>query len=322
LVLLSGGGSALLPMPCAGISLEDKLQVVQLLMSAGARIDELNAVRKQLSAVKGGKLARASGAGWTVGLIISDVVGDRLDVIASGPTVPDSSTPQQALQILKKYARQPTDVPESVWKVLNERAQAASDSDAVSRHFPLNVENHIIGNNKTAVQVAAEEAERRGYKTFILGYDEQGVASEVGRTLARLAKQVRDQGSPVIPPACLLSGGEPVVHLTPTDQPRKGGRNQELVLAALDELWEDGMDRIVILSGGTDGEDGPTDAAGAIASRKIIEAAKQQGLNPKPFLQINDSYTFFEQVGGLWKTGPTHTNVMDLRVVLVAPSSA
>ncbi len=317
-VLLSGGGSALLPAPAPGISLEDKLRVTRLLMSSGASIDELNVVRKQLSSIKGGKLARASRAGLTVSLVISDVVGDRLDVIASGPTFPDRSTPRQALDVLRRYARQPDDVPASVWAYLE---RAAERQEEQTPHFPQNVRNFIIGSNRTALEACRREAERRGYFVLDLGSDQQGVAQDVGRELARLAVQVREQGRPVRPPACLLSGGEPVVRLARTDRPRKGGRNQELVLAAVDELWDDGMDQVVVLSGGTDGEDGPTDAAGAVADQRLIQAAKQRGLTPKPFLEINNSYPFFAQLGGLLKTGPTHTNVMDVRVALVAPGA-
>ena len=314
LVLLSGGGSALLPAPAPGITLDDKLKVTRLLMESGATIQELNCVRKQLSAIKGGKLARACRAGRTIVLIISDVVGDPLDVIASGPTVPDPSTPQQALDVLRRYARRREDVPESVWNNLADRARHTIVSE---EPFPDSVHNLVIGNNRTAIDACAAEAQRRGYLIHSLGSDREGEAKTEGRELAELCRRVRDRHRPLPPPACLLSGGEPVVHLAKTDRPRKGGRNQELVLAAVAALWDDGMDRIAVLSGGTDGEDGPTDAAGAVADKDLIVRARGLGLRPEPFLVINDSYPFFERSGGLLKTGPTHTNVMDVRVALV-----
>ena len=150
-----------------------------------------------------------------------------------------------------------------------------------------------------------------------LGSQNEGEASVLGRELAALCVRIRDESQPAAPPVCVLSGGEPIVHLAKTDQPRKGGRNQEVVLAALKRLWDDGLDRIVVLSGGTDGEDGPTDAAGALADADVLESAVDHHLRPDPFLAVNNAYRFFEQTGGLLKTGPTHTNVMDVGVVLI-----
>ena len=312
IVLLSGGGSALLPAPVPRISLADKQAVTRSLMHGGATITELNCVRKQLSEIKGGRLARASKAGVTIALIISDVIGDPLDVIASGPTVDDSSTPAEALAVLQRLLK-PGDVPEPVVAFL----QNASRSPQVRVPFPETVHNHVIGNNAVALEAAAEEAQRLGYTVHSLGSNNAGEARTVGVELAELAVSIRDRGYLVFPPACILSGGEPVVRLAATDRPRKGGRNQELVLAAVQRLWGDGMRGIAVLSGGTDGEDGPTDAAGAVADAELIQHAKAKKLDPDEFLAINNSYPFFEQTGGLLKTGPTHTNVMDLRVVLV-----
>lgn len=314
-VLLSGGGSALLPAPVPEITLDDKQAVTRFLMHAGADIGELNCVRKQLSQVKGGGLGRASNAGRTLVLIISDVVGDPLDVIASGPTVSDSSTPAEALAVLEKHDPSRRDVPQAVWKFLSQRSR----SEPTPQPVPEAVRNHIIGNNALALQAAAERAATLGYRVHSLGSENVGQAPTVGRELADLARNVRDAGQPVVPPACILSGGEPVVNLVETDRPRKGGRNQELVLAGLERLWDDGLRRIVLLSGGTDGEDGPTDAAGARADAAVLREAKSLGLVPAEFLAINNSYPFFERAGGLLKTGPTHTNVMDVRVVLVGP---
>jgi len=313
LVLLSGGGSALLPAPVDEVGLPNKQWVTRFLMGAGASIQELNCVRKQLSRLKGGGLARACRAGLTMALIISDVIGDPLETIASGPTVPDSQTPQDALQILWKYAQSEEDVPDAVWEFLQQKARR----DVVSQPFPETVHNHVIGNNAVALAAAGDKASRLGFHVASLGSENAGEARVLGEALAERALTVRDEGQPLGAPACLLSGGEPVVHLAHTDQPRKGGRNQEVVLAGLQRLWNDGMPGIVLLSGGTDGEDGPTDAAGAVADAVLLKTAESLNLRPEAFLAINNSYPFFEQTGGLLKTGPTHTNVMDLQVILV-----
>lgn len=312
-VLLSGGGSALLPAPVDAISLADKQAVTRLLMLRGASIDELNCVRTQLSRIKGGGLARACRAGTLLALIISDVIGDPLDVIASGPTVPTDSNPQRALQILNEYAPSRADIPGSVSRYLQERVERGA---APASTPTIRCENHIIGSNTIALQAAAHAARERGYRVESLGSDNRGVAREVGVQLARRAEMLRDASNE---PVCLLSGGEPIVELAETDQPRRGGRNQELVLAALEYFWDRDMSRITVLSGGTDGEDGPTDAAGAVADLPLLNRVRGAGLHPGPYLAINDSYTYFAQCGGLIRTGPTHTNVMDIRVVLVDP---
>ena len=315
LVLISGGGSALLPAPISGITLEDKLAVTRLLMLSGATINQLNCVRKRLSAVKGGDLARAaSGAGAVQGLLISDVIGDPLDVIASGPAVADSGTDTMALDVLKRFASRIDDVPEVVWRCLEARA---ADDDNQNEMIPETVTNHVIGNNQMAVAAASARAESLGYNVHSLGSRNRGVARAEGVRILELCHEIQSGEGPVDVPACVISGGEPVVKLSETDQSRRGGRNQELVLAALAEAWGSGLDRLVILSGGTDGEDGPTDAAGAIADQELWRTVRTRQLHPEPFLAINDSYTYFESTGGLLLTGPTHTNVMDLRVALV-----
>ena len=313
-VLLSGGGSALLPAPVPETTLDDKQQVTRFLMHAGATINELNCVRKQLSLVKGGGLARAAKAGLVVTLIISDVIGDPLDVIASGPTVADSSTASAALEILQRYTRNETDVPAGVTEYLARKAARPLNVEPI----PSSVHNHVIGNNATAMIAAARQARELGYAVHSLGSDNAGEARVVGRELAEWCLSVRDEGRPLAAPACLLSGGEPIVHLVPSDRPQLGGRNQELAVSALERLWwEDGLSRIVLLSGGTDGEDGPTDAAGGIADADVLAAARSLGLVPAEFLAVNNCYPFLKQTGGLFKTGATHTNVMDLRVALV-----
>jgi hydroxypyruvate reductase len=318
LVLLSGGGSALLPAPVPEITLADKQAVTRFLMSAGATIGELNSVRKRLSRIKGGGLACAMRAGRMMTLIISDVVGDPLDVIASGPTVADPTTAADALKVLEKYCAAPPRVPRAVFEYL----VGVSERPQPPALLPAGIQNVVIGNNALAVAAAAERARSLGYAVRSLGSENQGEANQVGRELAELCCTIRAGGVAASGPVCILSGGEPVVHLAPSAQPRKGGRNQQLVLAALTALWNEDLEGIAILSGGTDGEDGPTDAAGAFLDAEIRRQAGEQGLRPDPFLAINDAYAFFAQCGGLLQTGPTHTNVMDLRVALVDASGS
>ena len=315
LVLISGGGSALLPAPIAGITLEEKLAVTQFLMRSGATIQELNTVRKRLSRIKGGGLFRAAPAGRMIALIISDVPGDPLDIIASGPTVCDSATPEDAIRVLERFTKRgatPAEIPASIWRVLDHQVQAT----AARRRPTIVCRNQIIGNNQTALDAAATQARTLGYEVRSLGTNRQGIAAEVGRELAELclAAQKETTGTGI----CFLAGGEPIVKLAKTDQPRRGGRNQEVALAAGLRWQSEEISRLIVLSGGTDGEDGPTDAAGAFYDIQIQQQASERQLPPESFLAINDSYTFFAQVDGLLKTGPTHTNVMDLQVALVA----
>lgn len=319
IVLISGGGSALLPAPVDGVSLADKQAITRSLSRAGATINELNCVRKQLSRVKGGRLADACTAGRLITLIISDVIGDPLDVIASGPTVPDTSNAADALEILGRYADR-LHVPDPITRHLQQSVSTggslSSEADgpaSAALRGPRST-NLIIGNIDVALVAAAVESTRRGYQMISFGGSDTGIAREIGDYLAGVCLACR--GSTKYP-VCILSGGEPTVQVVPTDQPRKGGRNQELILAATQRLWDENMDGIVLLSGGTDGEDGPTDAAGAIVDADVIARAKSLSLDPAEFLAINNSYPFFEQTGGLLRTGPTHTNVMDLRVGVI-----
>jgi glycerate 2-kinase len=317
LCLLSGGASALLPLPVEGITLEDKQQVTRHLSAAGADIDHLNTVRKQLSRVKGGGLARACRAGAMISLIISDVPGDRLDVIASGPTVEDSSTPQAALKVLADFHAREAGISPRIIQYLERKSFApgtAGDSRNAKQQSAARILNFIVGNNATAVDGAGVMAERLGYSHAMASSPwPEGIAEDVGRHLAEIAVRMRSEPGP----NCLISGGEPVVRLVEASRRGLGGRNQQLVLAALDFLEKDGAAHIVILSGGTDGEDGPTDAAGAIVNEEILAAARLQRMNPREFLTRNDAYHFFSSLGALIKTGPTQTNVCDLRVVLV-----
>ncbi|MEX0718468.1 MAG: DUF4147 domain-containing protein [Planctomycetaceae bacterium] len=329
-VLLSGGGSALLPAPVPEITLADKQRVTRLLMRGGATIDELNCVRKHLSRIKGGGLARAISAGTTIVLVISDVIGDPLETIASGPTVPDTTTAREALDILRRFV--PDDgasngdetVPPAVIRHLEREAaaeaRAATRTLGASGSLPprSEVHHHIIGNNATALDAAADEARRRGYTVHSLGSHNAGEARRVGEELADLCVSIRATHAPLAPPACVLSGGEPVVHLAATDRPRKGGRNQEVAVAALHALEGDGLRDIAILSGGTDGEDGPTNAAGGVVDAETLRLAREKRLDAAAFLAINDTYPFLDATHGLIRTGPTHTNVMDLRVALVS----
>lgn len=323
LCLISGGGSALLPAPVEGISLADKLAVTRFLSGAGANIQELNTVRKQLSRIKGGGLARACQAGWLVTLIISDVIGDPLDVIGSGPTIEDSATPADALAVLEKYrGRKSGQVPETIFTVLEQKAASPTRSAHSPLHIP-HAELHtlVIGNNAVAVDAAGQEAVRLGYSPAMSSaHTLEGAAEEIGQHLARMALSMRDSRSG---PDCLISGGEPVVQLVPAAKRGLGGRNQQLVLAALEEVRNaarSGLERIVILSGGTDGEDGPTDAAGALIDEPSAAQASDLGLDAGEFLRRNDAYHFFEPLEALIKTGPTHTNVCDVRVVVIERS--
>ncbi len=311
LVLLSGGGSALMPAPAEEITLDDKLAVTRHLSAAGANIEELNTVRKQLSRIKGGGLLEACRAGRLVSLIISDVLGDPLDVIASGPTVPDSSTPQEAIEVLLRFDAQSAGISPTVFQHLERRAAGRSATPVAPTSRARNL---IIGNNATAVDAAGLEAERLGYSHAMISADKcEGQAEQVGRHLAEMAVKMRNSAGP----DCLISGGEPVVTLVDSAKRGRGGRNQQLVLAALDQLAHGSADGVALLSGGTDGEDGPTDAAGAILTAPVLAAANQLGLDPADFLARNDAYSFFERADALVKTGPTHTNVCDVRVVTV-----
>lgn len=314
LVLISGGGSALLPAPLPPVTLDDKQLVTRLLMSSGASIQELNCVRKQISQVKGGRLAEAASCSNMIVLIISDVVGDPLEVIASGPTIADNSTPAQAAEILRHLVKNPQQVPESIWSVLT-----ADPKDSLEQVSPSKtaVMNHIIGSNATALEAARQTALECGYEIYSLGSENEGTATGTGVELAELCLKIRDGGGPVSKPACILSGGEPVVDLSTTPNPGKGGRNQEVILAAMQRLWNEDITGISILSGGTDGEDGPTDAAGGILDSIILQRAQELKIQPELFLQDHNSYPCLAQIGGLLKTGATQTNVMDLRVALV-----
>jgi hydroxypyruvate reductase len=312
LCLMSGGGSALLVAPADGITLEDKQEVTRLLLACGADIHEINSIRKHLSRAKGGGLARFAYPATVVSLILSDVIGDDLNVIASGPAVPDTSTFDDTRQILDKYDIW-NQVPQSVRSRIErglkgEIEDTPKAGDAVFKRCY----SKLVGTNIQALKAAESEADKLGYGTLILSSTVEGEAREVAKVLTAIAKEVRDSGNPVAAPACILCGGETTVTIRGDG---KGGRNQELALAAA--LAIDGLGNIVVLAGGTDGNDGPTDAAGAIVDSHTLARARTEGLDPFDYLSRNDSYHFFQPLEDLVITGPTRTNVMDVYMVLV-----
>jgi hydroxypyruvate reductase len=312
--LLTGGGSALLPAPVSEISLNDKIRLTRLISGAGANIEQLNVVRQNLSIVKGGGLARSCRAGHLITLVISDVLGDPLDLIASGPTVEPKSTAADALVVLEDLGLIGDSSISAILSYLRTRVDEQLKPQAVREPFMTmsKVTNLVIGNNATAVDAAGVEAERLGYShAMISATKPEGPAEDIGGHLAGMALAMRDNPGP----DCLISGGEPTVKLADESRRGKGGRNQQLALAALEVLG--GCEGICLLSGGTDGEDGPTDAAGAVIDAEVIRAASKGSLDANDYLARNDAYTFFQKCGGLFITGPTQTNVCDLRVVVV-----
>jgi glycerate 2-kinase len=300
LVLISGGGSALTPAPVAGITLAEKQALTKALLACGADIREMNALRKHISRIKGGQLARAAAPARVFTLILSDIVGDPLDAIASGPTVPDPRTYADALAILDKY-RIRQEIPSSIRTHL-EAGAAGRIPETPKPDDPLftRVRSVMVASNIQALEAAKAEA-------FI-----EGETREIARMHAALALEVRASGNPLKPPVCLITGGETTVTLKGTG---KGGRNQEFALAAALDIA--GLPDVVVLSAGTDGTDGPTDAAGALADGDTVSRAIGLGLAPRVALDGNDAYPFFQRLGDLVMTGPTRTNVMDVRLVLV-----
>ena len=311
--LISGGGSALLPQPAGRIRLEEKQAVTRRLLECGASIDEINAVRKHISGSKGGQMARAAAPAVTVNLMLSDVVGDRMDVIASGPFVPDASTFQEAWHILDRYGLIP-DLPDAVREHLEQgRDGRIPDTPKAGDPAFERVTNLVIGSNIQALERAAREAESLGYAPLILSSMIEGETRDVAKVHAAVGREMLKTGRPLAPPACVISGGETTVTIRGKG---KGGRNQEFGLAAALELA--GLDaRIAILSGGTDGNDGPTDAAGAVVDPTTVERGRASGLDAEASLDDNDAYTFFSATGDLLMTGPTKTNVMDVRLIMV-----
>lgn len=310
--LLSGGGSALLPSPCPGLTLADKQETIQVLLSCGATIHEINTIRKHLSRIKGGQLALSAHPARVVSLILSDVVGDDLDVIASGPTVPDPGTFQDCMDILSKY-RIAEKLPKAISSHLVKGAQGKIKETPKPGHPAFdNTDHFIIGNNFQALDSARLYAKSLGYNTVMLTSLLTGETRDAAYFHAAIVREMTQSGHPAGPPACLLSGGETTVTLKGSG---KGGRNQEFALASAIAL--EGLEPVVLLSAGTDGTDGPTDAAGAIMDGTTLARAGAKGLDAATYLADNDSYHFFQPLGDLFITGPTRTNVMDVRIVLV-----
>jgi glycerate 2-kinase len=310
--LISGGGSALLPQPVGEINISEKQAITRSLLACGASIDEINAVRKHISASKGGQMARTAYPATVVNLMLSDVVGDRMDVIASGPFVPDTSTFKDVLQIFGKYELH--DVPPGILKHVaagarGEIPETPKENDPIFEH----VFNIIIGSNILALEAAKRRAEALGYKTLILSSMIEGETREIARVHSAIAKEILKTGRPIEAPACIISGGETTVTIRGKGL---GGRNQEFCLAAALDLA--GLaPRVVILSGGTDGNDGPTDAAGAVVDPSTVLRGREVGMEAADFLHDNDAYHYLEKTKDILITGPTKTNVMDVRLVLV-----
>jgi len=330
LTLISGGGSALLTLPPDDVSLDAVRATTEALLHAGADIRQLNTVRKHLDRLKGGRLARAAHPARTLALVLSDVVGDPLDTIASGPVSPDPTTYGDALRVLDDLGLAAT-VPTTAREHL-ERGQDGRIDESPKPGDPLfdRVQAHVVGSNRLATGAAREEAERRGYETLVLSTMITGEAREIGRALAGVGAEIVRSGTPLEPPACVIAGGETTVRVTGGGQ---GGRNQEVALGAalaLDELLgpvarseaieggeSDATDPILLASIGTDGIDGPTDAAGALATTGTVRRAGEIGLDARRALAENDAYPFFDRLGDLIRTGPTGTNVMDVALLLV-----
>jgi hydroxypyruvate reductase len=309
--LISGGGSALLPLPRTGLTLADKQATTRLLLASGATIHEVNAIRKHLSAIKGGRLAQAAAPARVISLLLSDVVGDDLDVIASGPTVPDTSTYADCRAILERY-QLTRRIPAAVRRLIDagaagDRPDTPKADDAAFRR----VANIVVGSNLDALAAARKTAESLGYACLVLTSRLEGEARDAARFLTQVLTEVHHSGYPQAPPLCLLSAGETTVTLRGGG---KGGRNTELALAAAGHLK--GVPHCVLLSGGTDGNDGPTDAAGAIVDGQSATRVAAEGVDLDAALSNNDAYTALAAAGDLLITGPTRTNVMDLQIGL------
>jgi glycerate 2-kinase len=304
LTLISGGGSALFTLPAQGLELNDLTELTRLLLASGAAIEEINTLRKHLDRVKGGQLARLLAPAQVASLILSDVVGDPLDAIASGPTVPDPTSYAQALAILEKYQLMDR-IPTSIRRHL-ERGQRGELPETPKPGDPIfeRTANQIIASNRQAAWAAGSQARLEGLQPEILTTSMTGEARLEGLKFARRGRKLAKKGQS---PACLIAGGETTVTLQGKGL---GGRNQEFALAGVSEL--NGLENVALVSLATDGGDGPTDAAGAVVSGVSLVRARQIGLDPADYLARNDAYHFFEPLGDLLKPGPTQTNVNDL----------
>ena len=312
LVLLSGGASALLPAPVRGVSLDDLQATTDLLLRSGATIVEINAVRKHLSSLKGGQLARLAAPARIVSLILSDVVGDPLDVIASGPTVADPTSFADALKVLAQ--RQVADrMPPAVTDCLHSGAAGERDETPKPGDGLFDrVTNLIVGSNRLAATAAVNAATDYGYHSLLLTTFLEGQAREIAKVIVALARGIRAHGDPISPPACLVLGGETTVTVRGEG---KGGRNQELALAAA--LGLEGMEGVGLMALATDGTDGPTDGAGAVVDGQTVRKAAARGWDVVAALRDNNAYPVLADTGDLLRLGPTGTNVNDLLVLLV-----
>ncbi len=310
-VAVSGGASALLPSPVGAVNLRAKQRTTDLLLRASANIIELNAVRKHLSTLKGGGLAVLAYPATVVSLLLSDVITDPLDVIGSGLTAPDTSNFADARRVLEKYSLVDR-VPRSVRDHLEAGvAQEVTETPKSGDPIFKNVHNVVIGSNRLALDAAAQHAKLLGYKPLILSSTLEGETREVAGVHAQILREVVSSGHPISSPACIVSGGETTVRVRGRG---KGGRNQEFALAAA--IGIAGLPNVLVLSAGTDGTDGATDAAGAIATGETAGRAKTLGLDAAEHLRENNAYPFFHALGDLVKTGPTGTNVMDVHLLL------
>ena len=311
--LISGGGSALLVQPHKEITLPDIQNTSTKLLACGARIDEINTVRKHLSSIKGGQLAKAAYPSTLITLILSDVVGDPMDIIASGPTVPDESTFEDAYKIIQKYSLEEK-IPNSVCGFLRSgKMGEIEETPENGNEIFDNTQNVIVGSNRIALEAAEKRAREMGYNTIILSSLVEGESREAAKFFAAIAREVSHTETPVPKPACIIAGGETTVTIKGKG---KGGRNQEFALSAAMEI--EGCEGVVILSAGTDGTDGPTDATGAIVDFNTCKDAREKfHLRPEEFLSRNDSYNFFKNTGEHIITGPTMTNVMDIMISLI-----
>ena len=315
IALLSGGGSALLVAPAEGISLADMQAMTGSLLACGATINEINCLRKHTSAVKGGQLARAAHPATLISLVLSDVVGSPLDVIASGPTVPDSSTWQDTWAIVEKY-----DLAGNLPDHIVDRLQAGLAGDIADTPKPddpafADTKTVVVGDNLVAALAASKQASDLGFNTLLLSTYVEGEAAQVAKLAVSLAKEVKASGHPVVAPACLILGGETTVQLG--DNPGQGGRNQELALTAALDLED--LDGITIVSLATDGTDGPTDSAGGLTDGGTVGRGRALGLDAAHHLRRHDAYPFLKATNDLLITGPTQTNVNDLIFVFVEP---
>jgi hydroxypyruvate reductase len=310
-MVISGGGSALLPLPVEGLSLADKQHTTEVLLSSGARIQEVNALRKHLSKLKGGRLAKLADPAQVIALILSDVVGDELDAIASGPTVPDRTTFQDCLEILRRHCLEGKVVP-AVLTYLQRGARGEVGETAKPGEEVFNqVQNVIVGSNRLALAAAHGRAQALGYRTHLLSSAIEGESRNVATSHIACLKEMLRYRPSADKPICLISGGETTVTIRGGGS---GGRNQEFALAA--SIAAAGLENMVVLSAGTDGTDGPTEAAGGIIDGATVSRGAALGLDAGEFLARNDSYHFLRATRDLLITGPTFTNVMDLQIIL------